>query len=427
MQITNDATTLARRIAFIVLAIVAPVEIVAQNNSDTLRLGYALEQARAANPSIRAAALRADVSVERIPQAGALPDPVLSLGLMNRDVRGFGMGTAMAMNTIQLTQRFPWPGKLGYAKDRVSHISRATEHEAREIELTVLAEVKSLYVRMAYMDRALQIMEGTRSLLRDFFDVSASMYAVGSGQQQDVLQAQVAVAGMTEDITVMEQNRAASSARLNALLGRDINTPILALELPDLHGPLPSVDSLMRLAAAQRPAYAAASERNLAADAGIRAAGRSFYPDLTFTVGYGHRPDYSDVATVMVGVSLPVRAKSRQSPLHREMLALRTLEDARAVELHNETAARLGELRAEAVRALNLAELYETSILPQARAAVETALSAYRVGSVDFATLVASQLTVNRYSIDAVRLTADYHRFLAQIEALVGGPLGGTP
>jgi outer membrane protein TolC len=332
----------------------------------------------------------------------------------------------MAMNTVQLTQRLPWPGKLGFAKDRASHLAQAVEYDASEVELTLLAEVKSVYMQMAYMDRALQIMEGTRGLLRDFFDVSSSMYAVGSGQQQDVLQAQVAVASMTEDITVMEQNRAASASRLNALLGRNIGTPIEALELPDSYGALPSVDSLLRLAAAQRPAYAAATERSLAANAGIRAAGRSVYPDLTLTVGYGHRPDYSDVATVMVGLSLPIWAGSRQVPLRREMQALRALADAQAVDLHNETAARLGELRAEAVRARNLAELYATSILPQARAAVETALSAYRVGNVDFSTLVSSQLTVNRYSIDAVRLTADYHRFLAHIEAQIGGALGGT-
>ena len=127
----------------------------------------------------------------------------------------------------------------------------------------------------------------------------------------------------------------------------------------------------------------------------------------------------------MLGVSLPIWAKSRQLPLRREMEALRTLEDVRVAELHNETAAQLGALRAEANRARNLAALYEASILPQARAAVETALSAYRVGNVDFSTLVQSQMTVNRYSIEAVRLTADYHRTLASIEAQTGGVFGG--
>ncbi len=64
-------------------------------------------------------------------------------------------------------------------------------------------------------------------------------------------------------------------------------------------------------------------------------------------------------------------------------------------------------------------------MLPQARAAVESALSAYRVGRVDYMTLVANEMTVNRYEIETVRLAADYHRALAELEALVGTELGG--
>ncbi len=425
MQRVTSASVLAIGVALLLFAMVVPANSAAQTDGDTLRLRTALDIARAANPTVRAAALRADVSAERIPQAGALPDPMLSLGLMNRNASGFGMGTAMAMNSVQLTQRLPWPGKLGFAKEQASHLAQVQRLEASEVELSLVSRVKTVYVELAYMDRALEILEDTRGLLQDFLDVSSSMYAVGTGQQQDVLQAQVAVAKTTENITVLEHSRVATAARLNALLGRDVDTPVVALELTAMAGSLPTVDSLLHLANELRPAFAAASERSLAASAAIRSAKRAMYPDLTFTVGYGHRPDYPDVATVMVGVSLPVWAGSRQLPRRREMEAQRSFEDARAVDLHNETAARLGELRAEALRAENLATLYSTSILPQARAAVETALSAYRVGTVDFLTLVESQLTVSRYSIEAVRLTADYHRAVANIEAQIGGGIGG--
>jgi outer membrane protein TolC len=108
------------------------------------------------------------------------------------------------------------------------------------------------------------------------------------------------------------------------------------------------------------------------------------------------------------------------------MEAVQLLEQARATDLYNETFARLAELRAEAERARSLSELYATSVLPQAQAAVESALSAYRVGGVDYMTLVANQMTVNRYEIQTVLLIADYHRAVAGIEALVGGVSGGT-
>jgi cobalt-zinc-cadmium efflux system outer membrane protein len=57
---------------------------------------------------------------------------------------------------------------------------------------------------------------------------------------------------------------------------------------------------------------------------------------------------------------------------------------------------------------------------PQARAAVESALSAYRVGKVDYTTLVGSEMTVNQYEIEQVRLAARYQEAAARIEALLG-------
>jgi outer membrane protein TolC len=129
------------------------------------------------------------------------------------------------------------------------------------------------------------------------------------------------------------------------------------------------------------------------------------------------------MATLMLGVTLPLWAGSKQHSVRREMEAEQAIEQAREMDLLNETFARLVELTANAERARSLIELHETAILPQARAAVESALSAYRVGQVDFMTLVTNELTVNRYEIEIVRLAADYHRASAEVEALIGGRL----
>jgi outer membrane protein TolC len=414
------------RTFFLILAaacLVLPQTAVGQRSTDTLRLETALEQARDANPMLQATRFRADAALERVPQAGAWPDPMLSLGLLNRVARTFGASAPMSVNSVQLTQRFPWPGKLAFGEERESHLAEAERLDSEESEEALLARVKSVYYQIAYMDRSISIMEQTRGLLRDFQDVSSAMYAVGTALQQDVLRAQVSVAQMTEDITVMEQNRVAMAARLNALLGRAATEAVGALELPDVGEDLPTADALIAMAVERRPALKAAAVRTQAAEAGYRSARKTMYPDLTVTVGYGHRPDFEDLTSVMVGFSLPVFAGSRQKPLQREMLANISLFEARALDLYNETYARLAELRAEAERASNLSELYAISVLPQAEAAVEAALSAYRVGSVDFQTLVQNQLTVNRYAIQQVLLTADYHRAVADISALIGNDL----
>ncbi|MDH5548357.1 MAG: TolC family protein [Gemmatimonadota bacterium] len=395
--------------------------------TDTIRLADAVALARSGNPALAAARLSADVAAERVGPAGAWMDPMLSFGLMNRPVTDFGTGEPMTMNTIELTQRFPWPGQLGFRRQQARYLAEAAALDADETERQLEARVKQAYHQLAYMDRALDVMRDTRELLRSFLDVSATRYAVGQGLQQDVLQAQIAVARMTADITVMEQDRVAMGARLNALLGLAARAPVPALQLPPSGPSVPEVDSLMTLAVRSRPALHAARARVEAAAAGYRQARRELYPEFMLGLAYGQRPQFDDMASIMVGVSIPLFAGARQLPMRREMAAMQAHEEAMERDLTNETFAEITELRAEAERARNLAELYANAVVPQARAAVESALAAYRVGSVDYMTLVENEMTVNRYRVESIRLTADYHGAIAALEALVAVDLGGTP
>jgi len=180
----------------------------------------------------------------------------------------------------------------------------------------------------------------------------------------------------------------------------------------------------MRIAAVTRPAIQAAHERAAAAEYGYRAAERNAYPDFNLKLGYGQRPQYVDLMTIEVGISLPVWSGNKQQPRKREMLAVQSMEEARQIDLYNETFARLYELRASAERALQLSDLYRTSIIPQAQAAVESALSAYRVGEVDYMTLLANQMTVNQFETERVRLSAEFQSSIAGIEALTGTEMG---
>ncbi len=372
------------------------------------------------NPALKAARSTALADAERASRMGVLPDPRLTLGLMNRPITGFGTGEAMTMNQATVTQMLPWPGKLGLERDQSVHLSRAGALEADEADLQLTAQVTVSYYALASMDRALTVMNRTRDLLRDFFRVSQSRYASGEGLQQDVLQAQVAIARMSGDIATLEQQREATAARFNALLGRNATEPVGALVLPAPGDLLPSADSLIAVALRHRPALAAASERVQAAHAGYRAARRTLYPDLMLSVGYGQRPQFDDMVSIALGVSLPIWAGKRQLPLRREMAATQARAEANAQNLYNETWAQLTEQRAEAEQARQLADLYRTAILPQARAAVESALSAYRVGRVDFQTLIQNEMTVNQYEIDVLRLAASWQQARARIGALLG-------
>ena len=402
---------------------IAPANAPAQDTpDDTLRVNDAVRIARDANPMLRAARASVTAAGQRIGPAGALPDPQLQLGLMNRMASDFGNTMdPMTMNQVQLMQMLPWPGKLGGAKRAARHSAAAAHAEAAEQERMLIAKVRMAYYQAAYADRALDVMGRTRDLLRSFLDVSTTMYAVGSAVQQDVLRAQVEVARMSEEIARMGQERVAMAARLNALLGRSATSPVPALELPEADaGELPALDSLVAWALAQRPALVAGAERVAAADASLSAARRELFPDFSLGFAYQQRSQFPTMVSLMVGINVPIFAAARQLPMRREMAAMRDMVSAELANLQNETVARIIETRARAVQDQNLIRLYRGSVVPQARAAVQAALSSYRVGRVTFMTLVDNQMAVNRYETETYRLLADYHQAVGELEALAG-------
>lgn len=397
--------------------------------ADTLTLSAAIAAARAANPMLRAARASADAAMQRIGPAGALPDPELQLGLMNRMAGDFGSTMdPMTMNQLQVMQMVPWPGKLGSARSAARHTATAAVADATETERMLVARVRMAYLDVAYADRAIAVMRRTQELLRDFREVSTTMYAVGSGVQQDVLRAQVEVARMSEEITTMDQDRIAAAARLNALLGREATSPIAAVELPEpAVDDLPSVDTLIAWALAGRAALHAGAERVAAAGASEATARRELLPDFQLGVAYQQRPAFPNMVSLMIGVRLPIFAAARELPMQREARAMRDMREAELADLRNETAARVIETRARAERDRNLERLYRSSILPQATSAVQAALASYRVGRVNYMTLVDNQMTVNRYATETYRLRADYHQAVGELEALVGRSLEEQP
>lgn len=392
---------------------------------DTLGLAQAIVQARAANPMLQAARARADAARERQGPAGAWPEPELGLGLMNRSLGGEGMAEPMGMTTLRVTQMIPWQGTRA-ASGRAARARADAEALAlRDEEAGVVAAVTAAYARLATIQAEQAIRTETRDLLLGLRQVAMARHSAGEAPQLDVLQVQVAVARMDGDLVMLEGERQAAAARLAGLLGRGSGHSITVAPLPELLPALPSLDSLVTVALAGRPALGAGAARVQAAGHDREAIRRERWPDLMVSAEYARRADFEDMASLMVGARLPILAGSRQRPMEREAEAMERMAAADLTALEVETRAMLAEARAEAERARRLHDLYETAILPQAEAAVRAARSAYQVGTADFAGVLDAQMILNDYRVERWRLIADYHTARATIAALQGSVEAG--
>ena len=67
-----------------------------------------------------------------------------------------------------------------------------------------------------------------------------------------------------------------------------------------------------------------------------------------------------------------------------------------------------------------LLELYTKAVVPQSSLTLESSMSAYQVGTVDFLTVLGNFSTVLNYEIDYYRELANYESSLARMESMVG-------
>ena len=391
-----------------------------------LVLGQVYNEARLASPRVAAARSLARAAGARVPSAKLPPDPQLQLGVMNYTLPGLRPMDAVGMTQLQLMQMVPVAGKLGLSGRVASAQAAAQSERASDVEWELRSDVAMAFYELYRTDQGLAVARETLRLLQEVRKTAEAMYRVGEGRQTDVLRAQVEIARMVEDTIRMTTMRTAMTARLNALLDRAADAAVASPALPAFPDSVSSLESLVPLAERGRPMVKAGEREVEAAESQARLARREIWPDLTFGFQYGQRGGEMGterMGSVMVGASIPIFARDRQLRMREEAAAMRQMAAADLTAMRADTRARVTEAYASLVRARSLASLYRTTVIPQAEATVTSALAAYRVGSVDFMTLLDNRMTVNEYRQELFALEAEQGKAWADLEMLMGREL----
>jgi cobalt-zinc-cadmium efflux system outer membrane protein len=404
----------------------------AQQLSSVVTLRAIYRAVDSASPSIRAADAVARAAASRVPGASRLPDPRLQLQLMNRNLPGLGLNDPLGMNQLQVTQMVPIAGKLGVAGKVAEARADAARESVGEVIWSRRASAAAAFFELHRLDVTLAITRETLRLLEGIGTSVTQLYAVGEARQADVLRAQLETNRMSGEVEDLTRLRAATAARLNAVLNRPVMNAVGATEMPDFPDHLPPLDSLVARAFASRGMLRSATADLQAATESERLARREIWPDLEVGLVYGQR-GMADGTTdrmisLMFGATVPIWAKSRQFRMRDEAAAMRDMADADLDALRADTRGRVAELAAQLDGTTRLRGLYARSILPQAEATAQSARGAYQAGTVDFMTMLDALMVVNTYRQKLQQLGADAGTALAELEMLTGSPLiPGTP
>jgi len=376
------------------------------------------------NPSLAEMEEAAIAASARIEPAGALDDPALTYALAPATIGNRSLDTGQR---VEIGQSLPWPGKLSAQEDA----ARERASAARETEvlqrLNVIAAAKAAFAEWYFVFEALRLNRENQRLLEDLRASAEARFAAGRGLQQDVLQAEVEIALLDDRRLVLQQQREAVRARLNALMNRRPDAalpPPSALPAAPLPAPLPA---LVERAAVHHPELRRLQHQFAEKSADIRLAEKEFYPDFRVAAGYNSLWDAQDKRwSFGVSVNIPLNRSRR----HAEVSAARA--DRRRVEWQladrrNELLAELARIRAEVDRAAGSIDLFEERLLPLSENTLEVSVSEYRSGAGDFLNVIVAERNKLRIEDSLFRARADHYRSRAELEFWVGGPLESTP
>ncbi|NQV15220.1 TolC family protein [bacterium] len=384
-----------------------------------------------ANNSLRQAYYE-DIAVaeSRVSQSGALPDPMLSLNLMNLPFENFGFDQEpMSGKQIALKQGIPFPGKLDL-KEKVAEVGIGiSKDQYTEASNNVVRNISKTYYNLFFVDEAIETIEKNRQLVTELLKVAEQKYGVGKGLQQDVLKAQVELSLMSERIILLKQTRERMETNLNMLLNRPVDQPFGPVKEPAIRSLSLSFEQLKGIGDAHRPLLKLWQKRIERSDRKIDLAKRNLLPDFALSAAYTQRVVLesgmggADFLSMGISLNLPIYARSKQkqqiNEKRIEQKSLLERQESIRLQVYGDINNTLTELNEN----VELLELYRTGIVPQAAQSLESALIGYQTDKVDFLTLISSQMTLFNLELEYARLISTHNKSIADLEFFIGTSL----
>lgn len=406
----------------------------ASGQQAVLSLDDAVAIAIEGNPGLSEMQARADAMAAVPSQAGALPDPTVSLSALNVPTDTFNLDQEpMTQLQIGIEQSLPFPGKLDLKERAAQFEADAASSNVDETRLRLVYNVKTIWWQLFYLDRALEIVSRNQNLLRQFVQIAQTKYTVGEGLQQDVLLAQVELSKLIDRELELQGLRGQEQARLNALLARSPDTPrVLPKTVAEEVATVLPEAQLYDLALASRPMLIQRRQETDAARMRRDYARRDRYPDFKLGAAYGFRQgentngsSRADLASIRLGVSVPLYAGRKQDKAvdqrSSEFLQKQYAFEDEVVKVKADITAAFVDYQ----RASKQVVLFKTGIIPQARQSVASMLAGYQVNKVDFLNLMRAQITLYNYETQYWKSFSDTKQALASLAAAVGQEVTG--
>jgi cobalt-zinc-cadmium efflux system outer membrane protein len=390
--------------------------------AQTTPLRDLLAEADKNNAEIQAATKDWKASTYSRAQVSSLPATQFSLQELSVGSPRPGAGLSnnnFAYVGIGASQEFPYPGKLrlkGLAADA------AADEQFAEVDVVrsrIGEQVKAAYLRLAYLQQTLTMLNASRFALGELIEGQLARYSAGQGSQANILTAQLERTKLLREITMHHQQMAQAQADLKAALNRQQESAdVIADELRA--SPIARSIAEALHDAEQKSPILTLDERVISRQqADTEAARLAGKPD--FSAGYVYQRTGLDFPAYYMGtlsVMFPrkKRAHAEQAEASERLAAVTLMREAHRQQ-------QLSEVRKQYAAVLSTEEElseYRDGILPQGEAAYNSALAALRSNTQTLDAVLAALNANIEFQREFAQALLDHEMALVRLETMTG-------
>ena len=396
-------------------------------NKDVTTLKSLVEEARKNNPEIKAARAKWEASTKRPTQESTLPNPEIGVSYKNVSFDKLTLGDDDFTELgVYASQEFPFPGKLDL-KGKIAKEEAEAEGELVEAAVRrVTADLKESYYNWYLANKSIEITSKNKELLERITKSAETKYEVGKGGQQDVIRAQLEVSGFIERLELLKQQKEIVEAKIRSILNSPHDSPLGKPEEIKKSGFALTSDELYKLIESDSPILKTKKNLIEKSDQVLNLAKRQYFPDFVLELGWFNRGEFTndgpfaDEWMARVGFIVPLYFwKKEKFGVEEAMSQLQEMK-----EEYNSTNQNLRfavkEKYITAKTSEKLLDLYSEGIIPQSSLSLESAISGYQVGDVDFLTLIDSSVALFNFELEYNKHLIEYQKALARLEEVTG-------
>jgi len=204
---------------------------------ETLDLSSAEQLALALDPEIARLHEQREAIGERAVAAGQLPDPGIKMGVMSLPVDTFAFDQEpMTQFLVGAQQMFPAGNTRALRQEQMQVQAGAQDAMADDRRRQLVAEVRKLWLELAYNREAEQVVQSQLALYRELQSTVETRYTSGRGGQQEIVRIELEQNLMQEQLIGLKREAASMRAALSEWIGERAfgELSLAQVELPTL-------------------------------------------------------------------------------------------------------------------------------------------------------------------------------------------------